>query len=66
MVFVWILGTSFWMGVKYQNPLHLYFLVFMSICFFTENYLDRQAGVTFFALMQTLFWMGYPKQTKKQ
>jgi hypothetical protein len=27
----------------------------MCICFLTENYLERQAGVTLFALMQMLF-----------
>ncbi len=65
LVLLGVLGYSFFRAVKHNNPLHLYFLVFMGICFVTENYLDRQAGVTFFALMQALFWMGYPKQIEK-
>ncbi len=65
LVFVGVLGYSMFRSIKHKNLLHLYFLVFMSICFLSENYLDRQAGVTFFALMQTLFWMRYPKQTEK-
>lgn len=66
LLFVGVLGYSIWMGIKHHNPLHIYFIVFMGICFLTENYLDRQAGVTFFALMQVLFWMGYSKQTENQ
>ncbi len=55
LVFVAVLGFSFYTAIVSGQYLHIYFLVFMSICFLTENYLDRQAGVTFFALMQTLF-----------
>ena len=65
LVFMGMLVYSMYRAVKHHNALHLYFLVFMGICFLTENYLDRAAGVTLFALMQTLFWMGYPKQTEK-
>lgn len=39
-----------------KNWLHVYFIVFMCISFTTENYLDRQMGVTLFALMQCLFF----------
>lgn len=55
LVFVGVLGFSFYTAFAKKQYLHVYFLVFMCICFLTENYLDRQAGVTFFALMQTLF-----------
>lgn len=55
---VWLLclGYPLVQSIKTQNWLHLYFILFMAICFVTENYLDRQMGVTFFALMQTLFF----------
>ncbi|MES2780719.1 MAG: O-antigen ligase family protein [Bacteroidota bacterium] len=53
--FVGTLLYSFWLAFRSQNHLHVYFLAFMCICFLTENYLERQAGVTLFALMQMLF-----------
>lgn len=57
-ILVWLvcLGYPFIQSIRHQNWLHLYFMLFMAICFVTENYLDRQMGVTFFALMQTLFF----------
>lgn len=55
LTFVGTLLYSFWVAFKNENRLHIYFLAFMCICFLTENYLERQAGVTLFALMQMLF-----------
>lgn len=55
LTFVGTLLYSFWLAFKSVNRLHVYFLAFMCICFLTENYLERQAGVTLFALMQMLF-----------
>lgn len=57
-VFVGTLLYSFWLAFRNENRLHVYFLAFMCICFLTENYLERQAGVTLFALMQMLFLTG--------
>lgn len=64
---VWLvcLGYPFVQSMLQKHWLHLYFLVFMAICFFTENYLDRQMGVTFFALMQTLFFFKTIPGTKQ-
>jgi O-antigen ligase len=55
---VWLLclGYPLVQSIRQKYWLHLYFIMFMAICFVTENYLDRQMGVTFFALMQTLFF----------
>jgi O-antigen ligase len=50
-------------AIKQKHWMHVYFIVFMCICFVTENYLDRQAGATFFALMQTLFFFKTFKQS---
>ncbi len=36
--------------------LYLYFLVLICCCFLTENLLDRQRGVVFFALLGAYFW----------
>lgn len=57
-VLVWLvcLGYPLIQSIRMQHWQHVYFLAFMIICFVTENYLDRQMGVTFFALMQTLFF----------
>ncbi len=65
LVFVSVLGLSFYTAVISKQYLHIYFLIFMSICFLTENYLDRQAGVTFFALMQTLFMVKQQSEAEK-
>jgi O-antigen ligase len=56
MIFVGCLLVSFVLALKQRNWPHLYFLLFMGICFMTENYLNRQMGVTLFAVMQTLFF----------
>ena len=56
MIFVSCLVFGLVQAVKSKNWLHLYFLVFMGISFVTENYLDRAMGVTFFTLLQTLFY----------
>lgn len=56
LVWLFCLGYPLGQSIRRQHWKHLYFLVFMCICFATENYLDRQMGVTFFALMQTLFF----------
>ena len=56
MIFVSCLVYAIVKAVQSKQWLHLYFMVFMCICFLTENYLDRQIGVTFFTLLQTLFF----------
>lgn len=61
-VFMASLLYCLYYGWKTGNSLQVYFMVFILICFFTENYLERQAGVTFYALLQTLFFMKQAKQ----
>lgn len=65
LAFVGTLLYSFWLAFKNENRLHVYFLAFMCICFLTENYLERQAGVTLFALMQMLFLAINPHKEKE-
>jgi O-antigen ligase len=57
-LFTWLvcLGYPLVKSIQQKHGIHLYFILFMGICFMTENYLDRQMGVTFFAFMQTLFF----------
>lgn len=62
IMFLGALLYCLYVSLKQRNALHLYFMVFILICFFTENYLERQAGVTFYAFLQTLFFMKQAKQ----
>ena len=60
-----ILGILFFAGLLFfhfrkaylmGNLLYVYFLVLICCCFLTENILDRQRGVVFFALLGAYFW----------
>jgi O-antigen ligase len=62
LLFVGTLLYCFWLAFTNNNKLYAYFLAFMCISFLTENYLERQAGVTLFALMQTLFLTTIPRK----
>lgn len=46
------------------NTLYIYFLVLICSCFLTENLLDRQRGVVFFAMLGAFFWMGKQSPNK--
>lgn len=63
LIFTGTLLYCLYYAWKTQNSLQVYFMLFVLICFFTENYLERQAGVTFYAFLQTLFFM---KQAKPE
>lgn len=60
-----IIGILFFVGLLFfhfrkaylsGNILYTYFLVLICCCFLTENLLDRQRGVVFFALLAAYFW----------
>ncbi len=55
IVFVLSLYFSFTHAVEHKKYTYLFFLTFMSICFITENYFERQAGVMLFTFFQSLF-----------
>jgi O-antigen ligase len=55
LVFICSLFLSFKHAIKHKKFTYLFFLVFMSICFFTENYLERQAGIMLYTWFQCLF-----------
>ena len=46
---------SFWLAIKYKNKLFLLFVLLLAISFLTENILDVQKGVVFYALFSSLF-----------
>jgi O-antigen ligase len=55
LVFICSLFLSFKHAFKHKKFTYLFFLIFMSICFFTENYLERQAGIMLYTWFQCLF-----------
>lgn len=62
LVFLASLFFSFKHAIQHKKYTYLYFLIFMSICFFTENYLERQAGIMLYTWFQCLF-LFTPKET---
>lgn len=52
---LYLLIGGFAGAVKFDLTLFAYFFVFIFICFFTENFLDRQVGITFFVFFHTLY-----------
>ncbi len=55
LMFMASLYFSFVHAVQHQKYTYLFFLLFISICFFTENLLSRQAGIMFYIWFQCLF-----------
>ncbi len=56
LLFALLLFFHFWKAYVSGNLLYTYFLVLICFCFLTENLLDRQRGVIFFALLGAYFW----------
>lgn len=54
-LFLLILLMMVYYAYLYHDPLFLVLLVLLMLCFLTENLLDRQGGVVFFAFFTTLF-----------
>jgi O-antigen ligase len=42
---------------SYKNPISIMFVIFMTVCFFTENIIDRQRGIVFFLLISELLFL---------
>lgn len=55
LVFLIVLYLSFSHAVRHKKYTYLFFLIYICICFMTENYLERQAGVMLFTFFQCLF-----------
>lgn len=66
--FIWFLITLFYpmyrLGMQH-NYLYVAFLVIAMVSFFTEDTLETQAGVTFFAFFNSFFLFTQPKQAKE-
>jgi len=51
---------------NYLHPLYFMFLVIAMVSFLTEDTLESQAGVSFYAYFNTLFlWLGYNSEKEK-
>lgn len=68
VLFLLMLGYYFRLAIKDKNFVYLSFLIMLSIGFFTENIIDANKGIFFFAFFNTL--LGYQilnnKTQKKQ
>lgn len=65
---IWFLITLFYPMYKLGmqgNYLYVAFLIIALVSFFTEDTLETQAGVTFFAFFNTFFLFMQPKQAKE-
>ena len=56
-----VLSMCYYKAFKAQNYLYLAFLMLVSLCFLTENILNRQLGATFFAFFNSLFYFHWRK-----
>ena len=55
LIFILMMGIPLYLSFKKGDLPYQVFLIMVGICFFTENLLDRQHGVVFFAFFNTLF-----------
>lgn len=55
IIFILMLGIPLYLSIRKRDIPYQVFLLMVGICFFTENLLDRQHGVVFFAFFNTLF-----------
>ena len=55
LIFVLMLAYPMYLSIIQRNHVYLFFLIFISLCFFSENLLSRQYGVIFFAFFHSLF-----------
>lgn len=59
--FLFLLASIFYISLRYWNIPLLAFMVFISLCFFTENVLVRNHGVVLFTLMISIVGIGSRK-----
>ena len=63
-LFIMFLLYPIWQKHLYKNPLYVSFFIIACLSFFTEDTLETQAGVTFFAFFNTFFILGVPTLLK--
>lgn len=55
IIFLWITGMNLVYAIRFNNQLLILLLVFYAIVMFTENILEREAGIIFFAFFLNFF-----------
>lgn len=55
LIYIIVVGMNLIYAIRFNNQLLILFLVFYSIVMFTENILEREAGIIFFAFFLNFF-----------
>ncbi len=55
LVFVFMIGMNLVYAIRFNNQILILFLVFYAIVMFTENILERESGIIFFAFFLNFF-----------
>jgi O-antigen ligase len=63
-VFVWVLFAGFMIAVRSKDMVYVSFLVIITTVSFSENILDGNKGIFFFAFFYSLFYTGYRKSKR--
>lgn len=56
------LAVQYRRAIQHKNNLYLYFLIIISITFFTESLLGRQTGILFYSIFASLFFFYTPQK----
>ncbi|HRO76247.1 MAG TPA: O-antigen ligase family protein [Crocinitomicaceae bacterium] len=65
LVFSFALGYYVWIGIKSKNVVYLFFLGVLFLAFMTENILDSNKGIFYFAFFNTIFGYYAVKQVEE-
>src|SRR5690606_1950632 len=63
LFFSFVFGYYVWVGVKSKNVVYLFFLGVLFLAFMTENILDSNKGIFYFAFFNTV--LGYYSNIKR-
>ncbi len=56
VIFVWLLGHNFFIGIRERDILYVFFLLILSLNLITENTMTRINGILFFSIFNSLFY----------
>ena len=65
-VFLFAFGYFFYLAMRSRNFMYMSFLILLVIGFYTENILDANKGIIFFALFNTFFGYAALKHSQKK
>jgi O-antigen ligase len=61
LIFLWVLFAGFKKSIRSRDMIFCSFLVIVTIVSFSENILDANKGIFFFAFFYSLFWFSRPQ-----